>query len=154
MRLPRFFPAFQDLFDVSFNGRGRIDFHVILIKRMRLEVVKLFPRITVASHPFPAFYLGERRMHSDPEHIKWGKQPIQLVSPALLFNDMLDQQVQARAGEGTNRAMEAMEEGASVLKADIGVRRPKACLRQLVRSIVVEPRLKPWPKRLDQGRLA
>nr|WP_246805905.1 hypothetical protein [Ensifer sp. ENS10] len=86
----------------------RIHFEVVVAVGMRLKVKPGFTDRAIAA--LATLKVFDRRMNADPEDVQMCCQFSDLVGPAFLLDDMLDDQIVAGPGESRNRAVKSVEE--------------------------------------------
>ena len=118
---------------------------------MGFQVIAGFADLPVAAIPLPPFDLFDRRMHADPEHVEITQQDVQLVRPALFFDNVLDDQVVSGLRERGDGAVKTIEKPLAFARGgivpDAAFNRPKSGIGQLVRRIEAERRVKRFAKR-------
>lgn len=87
-----------------------IDFEIIGAEAMGFQVIAGFADLPVAAIPLPPFDLLDRRMHADPEYVEITQQDVQLVRPALFFDNVFDDQVVSRLRECSDGAVKTVKE--------------------------------------------
>ena len=104
-----------------------------------------FPDVAVPASLLPTDYLGYGSMDAYPENVEAREKAVNLHSPALLFDDVLHEQIQPGTGERRNGCVKAMKEWLSPFRTSLAVGRSEPGTSQLIGGVVVEPRLKCGP---------